>query len=84
MGLVDSYAETLNLFCLLPVGQNGFVVQQKRWVVERTFAWFSRFWRLTRESELLNDVRRFAPHIIILPKIKVLILILCRQFLTSH
>jgi putative transposase len=36
-----------------PVGQKGFVVQQKRWVVERTFAWFSRFRRLNREYELL-------------------------------
>lgn len=26
-----------------PAGQKGFVVQPKRWVVERTFAWFSRF-----------------------------------------
>ncbi len=38
-----------------PVGQKGFVVQQKRWVVERTFAWFSRFRRLTREYELLPE-----------------------------
>ena len=34
-----------------PVWQKGFVVQQKRWVVERTFAWFSRFRRLTREND---------------------------------
>jgi putative transposase len=38
-----------------PEGQKGFVVQQKRWVVERTFAWFSRFRRLTREYELLPE-----------------------------
>ena len=37
------------------VGQKGFVVQKKRWVVERTFAWFSRFRRLTREYELLPE-----------------------------
>ena len=36
-------------------GQKGFVVQQKRWVVERTFAWFSRFRRLNREYELLPE-----------------------------
>ncbi|MCE2889418.1 MAG: transposase [Pseudanabaena sp. 42896M_M3] len=38
-----------------PAGQKGFVVQQKRWVVERTFAWFSRFRRLNREYELLPE-----------------------------
>ena len=37
------------------IGQKGFVVQQKCWVVERTFAWFSRFRRLTREYELLPE-----------------------------
>ena len=55
---------SLWLFCILfisiyivvpPIGQKGFVVQQKRWVVERTFAWFSRFRRLTREYELLPE-----------------------------
>ncbi len=38
-----------------PTGQKGFVVQQKRWVVERTFTWFSRFRRLTREYKLLPE-----------------------------
>jgi transposase len=40
---------------LSPVGQKGFVLPKKRWVVERTFAWFSRFRRLTREYELLPE-----------------------------
>ncbi|MCA6574334.1 MAG: transposase, partial [Pseudanabaena sp. M53BS1SP1A06MG] len=46
-------------WCLLVVvhlaGQKGFVVQQKRWVVERSFAWFSRFRRLTRDYGLLPE-----------------------------
>ena len=46
-------------WCLLVVvhlaGQKGFVVQQKRWVVERSFAWFSRFRRLNRDYGLLPE-----------------------------
>jgi putative transposase len=38
-----------------PEGQKGFVVQQKRWVVERTFGWFTRFRRLSKEYELLPE-----------------------------
>ena len=33
---------------------NGFVVLPKRWVVERTFAWFGRCRRLARDWECLN------------------------------
>ena len=44
----------------------------ERWVVERSFAWAARFWRLARHYERLPDVLRglhflvFA--ILILPK----------------
>jgi transposase len=31
--------------------KGGFQVQRKRWVVERTFAWFIRFRRLARDYE---------------------------------
>jgi putative transposase len=34
-------------------GQKGFQVLPKRWVVERTFAWFSRYRRLARDYEHL-------------------------------
>ena len=34
-----------------PQGQRGFVVQAKRWVVERTFAWLGRNRRLSRDCE---------------------------------
>jgi putative transposase len=34
------------------VGQKGFVVQPRRWVVERSFAWFNRSRRLWRVCEV--------------------------------
>jgi putative transposase len=36
-------------------GQAGFRVAAKRWVVERTFAWLSRFRRLSRDYEVLAE-----------------------------
>ena len=37
-------------------GQRGFVVLKKRWVVERTFAWFGGYRRLTKDYEYLPAV----------------------------
>ena len=34
-----------------PPGQRGFVVQPRRWVVERTFAWLTDCRRLTKDYE---------------------------------
>jgi transposase len=39
----------------------GFVVLPKRWIVERTFAWLSRFRRLARDFE--RDARTVAAFI---------------------
>lgn len=37
----------------LPEAKHGFVLLPKRWVVERSFAWASRFRRLVRDYERL-------------------------------
>lgn len=37
----------------LPTARQGFVLLPKRWVVERSFAWASRFRRLARDNERL-------------------------------
>ena len=33
----------------------GFVVLPKRWIVERTFAWFGRYRRLSKDYETLTE-----------------------------
>jgi transposase len=38
-----------------PEGEKGFILLPKRWVVERSFAWFSRFRRLGRDLERLES-----------------------------
>jgi putative transposase len=34
-----------------PLGAVGFVVQHRRWVVERTFGWLGRYRRLSKDYE---------------------------------
>ena len=34
-----------------PEGQRGFQVLPKRWIVERTFGWFNRYRRLSKDYE---------------------------------
>ena len=39
----------------LPEARRGFVLLPRRWVVERSFAWSSRFRRLARDYERLPE-----------------------------
>jgi len=39
----------------LPTAKRGFVLLPRRWVVERSFAWLSRFRRLARDYERLAE-----------------------------
>lgn len=54
----------------------GFVVQAKRWIVERTLAWISRHRRLARDFECLA---RSAIAFIRLAMIKIMLRRLARQ-----
>ena len=60
-----------------PEGSHGFVLLPKRWVVERSFAWVSRFRRLARDYERLPSTLaglHFAAFIcLLLPKLLTLI-----------
>lgn len=50
----------LGIVCKLP-GQVGFQVLPRRWVVERTFGWMTRWRRLMRDYEKRLDVSRASP-----------------------
>jgi transposase len=39
----------------LPEAKKGFVLLPRRWIVERSFGWMSRFRRLTRDYERLAE-----------------------------
>jgi len=43
---------------LRPAGVKGFVLLPRRWVVERTFAWLSRYRRMSRDYEYLTPVSK--------------------------
>lgn len=55
-------------------GTKGFVVEAKRWVVERTFAWFNFYRRITKDHE--RTVRNSATWIIV-ANIQMVISSLC-------
>lgn len=39
-----------------PAGRRGFVLLARRWVIERTFGWFGRYRRLSKDDEGLPAV----------------------------
>ena len=39
----------------LPQAKRGFVLLPRRWIVERSFAWMTRFRRLARDYERLPE-----------------------------
>jgi putative transposase len=45
------------------VGNPGIKVLPRRWVVERTFAWFTRWRRLVRDYEQRLDVSEAMIHV---------------------
>lgn len=46
-----------------PKGAKGFVLLPKRWVVERTFSWFGRWRRLSRDYEHRTDSSEAMIHV---------------------
>jgi len=41
----------------------GFEILSQRWVVERTFCWFNRFRRLSKDFEYLIEISENVMHI---------------------
>ena len=53
----DAQASEIDLQIVkLPEARRGFVLLPRRWVVERSFDWLSRFRRLSRDFERLPQV----------------------------
>jgi len=52
---VEEEYEVIWEIALRPTGSHGFVLIPIRWLVERSFAWFSRYRRLSRDFEKLVE-----------------------------
>jgi transposase len=51
----------------LPEAKKGFVLLPKRWVVERSFAWTTRFRRLVEVSMVGKFLYLWLPHFVVSP-----------------
>ena len=49
--LIASFCDWRLVIVERPPGQKGFAVLPKRWIVERTFAWLSKYRRLSKDYE---------------------------------
>jgi putative transposase len=52
---VDQFSDWRLEIVHKPADQVGFCVQEKRWVVERTFAWLGKYRRMSKDYEFLTD-----------------------------
>ncbi|WP_225903079.1 transposase [Pseudanabaena yagii] len=48
--------------------QKGFVVESKRWVVERTFAWIDKYRRLSKDYEFYENISESFIYIALIRK----------------
>ncbi len=64
-----------------PEGQRGFVVQPKRWIVERTFGWFNRQRQLSKEYDVSPET---TEQWLYLASIQVMVRRLTRQRPDKH
>ncbi|EWY40692.1 hypothetical protein N825_32720 [Skermanella stibiiresistens SB22] len=55
MGAAAYHDFTIEVVCKI-ADQKGFQVPPRRWVVERTFGWMTRWRRLVRDHEVRCDV----------------------------
>jgi putative transposase len=49
----------------------GFVGLPKRWIVERTFGWFGKYWRLSKDYEYRTDTSEAVIDMVIMMHIMV-------------
>lgn len=66
-GALVAWAETVGQWILdivkRPRDQKGFVILPRRWVVERTFGWFGKYRRLSKDYETLPESSEAMIHI---------------------
>ena len=49
-----------------PEGTKGFLLLPKRWIVERTFGWFGKYRRLSKDYEYRTDTSEAMIHVVMI------------------